>query len=75
MSTRSISPRMSCSEPIGISVATTCGPKAALSDVERAEEVRPLAVEHVHVDQARDAELLRALPQPLRADLDAEHAR
>src|SRR5665213_1680967 len=32
MSTRSIRPRISCSEPIGISVATTCGPKAALSD-------------------------------------------
>src|SRR5215216_129067 len=32
MSTRSMMPRMSCSEPIGISVATTCGPKAAFSD-------------------------------------------
>ena len=32
MSTRSITPRVLCSEPIGISVATTCGPKAALSD-------------------------------------------
>src|SRR5215211_6037761 len=32
MSTRSISPRTSCSEPIGISVATTCGPKAAFRD-------------------------------------------
>src|SRR3954471_18314210 len=32
MSTRSISPRISCSAPIGISVATTCGPKASLSD-------------------------------------------
>src|SRR3954452_15646768 len=32
MSTRSISPRISCSEPIGISVATTCGPNAVLSD-------------------------------------------
>ena len=52
MSTRSITPRVSCSEPIGISVATTCGPKAALSDVERAEEVGPLAVEHVHEDRA-----------------------
>ena len=30
MSTRSITPETSCSEPIGISVATTCGPKAAL---------------------------------------------
>src|SRR5215210_2091258 len=32
MSTRSITPRTSCSEPIGISVATTCGPKAPLSE-------------------------------------------
>src|SRR3954454_4572607 len=32
MSTRSISPRISCSEPIGISVATTCWPKAPFSD-------------------------------------------
>src|SRR5215217_5984496 len=32
MSTRSITPRISCSEPIGISVATTCGPNAPLSD-------------------------------------------
>ena len=31
MSTRSITPRSSCSAPIGISVATTCGPNAALS--------------------------------------------
>src|SRR4051794_21502636 len=30
MSTRSTTPRTSCSEPIGISVATTCWPKAAL---------------------------------------------
>src|SRR5215210_682929 len=32
MSTRSIRPRISCSAPIGISVATTCGPKAVLSE-------------------------------------------
>src|SRR5215217_6671706 len=32
MSTRSITPPISCSEPIGISVATTCGPNAPLSD-------------------------------------------
>ena len=31
MSTRSITPCTSCSEPIGISVATTCGPKAPFS--------------------------------------------
>src|SRR3954454_2064041 len=32
MSTRSITPRISCSSPIGISVATTWGPKAVLSE-------------------------------------------
>src|SRR4051794_597359 len=32
MSTRSMTPRVACSLPIGISVATTCGPKAAFSD-------------------------------------------
>src|SRR5215217_3719545 len=32
MSTRSMTPRISCSAPIGISVATTCGPKALLSE-------------------------------------------
>src|SRR4051812_22012119 len=32
MSTRSMTPLTSCSVPIGISVATTCGPKAALSE-------------------------------------------
>src|SRR5215212_2757001 len=32
MSTRSITPRISCSEPIGISVATTWGPKAVFSE-------------------------------------------
>ncbi len=32
MSIRSITPRTSCSAPIGISVATTCGPKASLSE-------------------------------------------
>ena len=31
MSTRSITPSISCSEPIGISVATTCWPNACLS--------------------------------------------
>src|SRR5919199_282250 len=30
MSTRSTTPEISCSKPIGISVATTCGPNAAL---------------------------------------------
>jgi hypothetical protein len=50
------------------------GPEGLLERLQHAEEVGSLAVEHVHVDQARDAQLLRALPQPLRADLDAQHA-
>jgi hypothetical protein len=48
--------------------------EGVLEGVQRAVEVGPLAVEHVHVHEARDAELLRALPEALRADLDAEHA-
>src|SRR5215218_3625282 len=32
MSTRSMTPRISCSAPMGISVATTCGPKALLRE-------------------------------------------
>ena len=47
-------------------------PEGGLQRLQRAEEVRPLAVEHVHVDQPGHAELLRALPQALRADLDAD---
>jgi hypothetical protein len=47
--------------------------ESGLERVERAEEVGALAVEHVDVDQARDAELGRALPQPLGGDLHAHH--
>ena len=47
--------------------------EGGLQRVERAVEVGPLAVEHVHVDQARHAELGGARPQPLRRDLDAHH--
>jgi hypothetical protein len=49
-------------------------PERRLQRLERAEEVGPLAVEHVHVHQPGDAELLRALPQPAGGDLDAHHA-
>ena len=41
---------------------------------ERAEEVGPLAVEHVDEEKARDPELLGPLPDARRADLDAHHA-
>ena len=42
-------------------------------DRERADFFRALAVEHVHEQQAGDVELCRALPEPLRVDLDAHH--
>jgi hypothetical protein len=42
--------------------------------LERAEEVGPLAVEHVHEDDPREAEIVGALPEPRRPDLDAHHA-
>jgi small GTP-binding protein len=45
-----------------------------LERVQRAVEVRALAVEHVHVDQAGHVQLLRALPQPAGGDLDPHHA-
>ena len=41
---------------------------------ERAEEVGALAVEHVDEEEARDPELLGALPDPRRSHLDAHHA-
>jgi hypothetical protein len=50
------------------------GPEGLLERVQRAEEVGSLAVEHVHVDESRHVQLLRALPQPARGDLDAHHA-
>ena len=46
-----------------------------LERVERREEVGPLAVEQVHEDEAREAQLLAAFPQPLRPHLDAHDAR
>ena len=41
--------------------------------LERAEEVGALAVEHVHEDDAREAELVGELPGARRSDLDAHH--
>jgi hypothetical protein len=49
-------------------------PEGLLQRVERPEEVRPLTVEHVHVDEPGDVELLRAFPQAARGDLDAQDA-
>ena len=45
-----------------------------LQGVQRREEVRALAIEHVHEDQPRQAFLSGAIPQPLGADLDAGDA-
>src|SRR5512132_4699408 len=42
-----------------------------LKAAQRAVEVGPLAVEHVHEDNARKAELVGELPPPGRPDLDA----
>ena len=49
-------------------------PEGLLQRVEGTEEVRPLAVEHVHVDQPGYVQLLGAFPQPSRGDLDAQDA-
>ena len=43
--------------------------------LERAEEVGALAVEHVHEDDARKAELVGKPPGARGADLDAHHGR
>ena len=45
-----------------------------LERLEAAEEVRALAVEHVHEDEAGEAELVGALPEPVGGHLDAHHA-
>ena len=41
---------------------------------ERAEEVGPLTVEHVHDEEAREAEVLRELLHACGPDLEAHHA-
>ena len=46
----------------------------ALELAERAEEVRPLAIEHVDEEHARQPELVGALPDPARPHLDTHHA-
>ena len=47
--------------------------EGGLQLLQRAEEVGPLAVEHVHEHQPRQVELGGARPQARRADLDAHH--
>ena len=67
MSTRSMTPRTSCSEPIGISVATTCGPKAALSESSvRKKSARSRSSMFTKTRRATPSSC-GALPQALRA--------
>ncbi len=74
MSTRSITPSHARARSrSGSRSRPTCGPKALLELLERAEEVGALAVEHVHEQHPRDVELGRPRPQAARGDLDAHH--
>ena len=70
----STTPVSSCSAPIGRCTATHFGESCDCSCAERPEEVGALAVEHVHVDDARETELVGALPDAAGADLDAHDA-
>ena len=67
-------PVSSCSAPIGMCTATQFARQLRAHRLERPEEVGPLAVEHVHDDDAGDVPVLAAVPGPPRADLDAHHA-
>ena len=67
-------PVSSCSLPIGRCTATQRSESCSWSCAERAEEVGALAVEHVHEEDAREPELVGALPDAARPDLDAHHA-
>ena len=61
MSTRSMTPEMSCSEPIGISVATTWGPKASLSDSRaRKKSARSRSSMFTKIIRARSSSSARA---------------
>ena len=60
MSTRSITPRTSCSEPIGISVATTCWPNADLSDSSvRKKSARSRSSMFTNTSRARSSSAAR----------------
>ena len=60
MSIRSITPRTSCSEPIGISVATTCCPKAAFSDSrQRKKSARSRSSMFTNTSRARPSSSAR----------------
>ena len=73
MCSRSTMPVSSCSAPIGMCTATQLLRELLAKRLERAEEVGALAVEHVHEDDPREAELLGARPVRGRLHLDAHH--
>ena len=61
MSTRSITPRTSCSEPIGISVATACGPNDDLSDSSvRKKSARSRSSMFTKISRARPSSSARS---------------
>jgi hypothetical protein len=61
MSTRSITPETSCSDPIGISVATTCWPNAFLSDSSaRKKSARSRSSMLTNTSRARSSSAARA---------------
>ena len=61
MSTRSITPRTSCSLPIGISVATACGPNADLSDSSvRKKSARSRSSMFTKIRRARPSSFARS---------------
>ena len=68
-------PVSSCSEPIGMCTATHFVDSCVAQRLERSEEVGALAVEHVHEDDACEAELVGEPPRARRSDLDPHHGR
>ena len=61
MSTRSMTPEISCSEPIGISVATTWAPKASFSDSSaRKKSARSRSSMFTKIIRARSSSSARA---------------
>ena len=67
-------PVSSCSTPIGRWMATHCAAELRAKLLERSEEVRALAVEHVHEDDAGEPEVFCALPVARGLHLDAHDA-
>ena len=74
MVSRSTTPLNSCSVPIGSCTADDLGAERLLQSGQRVREVGALAVEHVAEEDAGEAALVGARPEPLGLDLDAEDA-